>query len=98
VHIATEGLSQFTATDIGYRMKRQTVEKLVDVKEILSYAVDDQGQQFVLLVEEECHGKVSNLFFRVLVRRDEIHGFEMSESDVPAEDVYVQKLWAELVT
>lgn len=92
MHVATQRLSQFPATNIGNRMQCQTVEQLVNVQEVLSYTVDNQGQQLVLFVEEQGHGKVSNLLLGVFVRRDEVDGFEMSESDVPAEDVYIQEL------
>lgn len=46
----------------------------------------------MLFVEEEGHGEVSNLLLGVLVRRNEVDSFEMTEIDVPAEDVYVQEL------
>lgn len=48
----------------------------------------------MLLVEEQGHSKVSNLLFGVLVRRYEVDSFEVSESDVPAKDIYVQELWS----
>jgi hypothetical protein len=37
------------------------------------------------------------LFFRVLVGRDEVDGFEVAKVDVPAKNVYVQKLSERLV-
>jgi hypothetical protein len=46
----------------------------------------------VLFVKKEGHGKVTDLFFRVFVCRDKIDGFEMSEIDVPAKNVYIEKL------
>lgn len=46
----------------------------------------------MLFVEEEGHGEIPNLLLGVLVRRYEVDSFEMAEIDVPAEDVYVQKL------
>jgi hypothetical protein len=46
----------------------------------------------VLFVEEKCHGKVSNLFLGIFVRRDEIDSFEMTKIDIPPEDIYVEKL------
>ena len=46
----------------------------------------------MLFVKEKCHGKVSNLFLGIFVRRDEIDSFEMTKIDVPPEDIYVEKL------
>ena len=46
----------------------------------------------MLFVEEKCHGKVSNLFLRIFVRRDEIDSFEVTKIDIPSENIYVQKL------
>jgi hypothetical protein len=46
----------------------------------------------VLLVQEQGDGEVSNLLLRVLGGRDEVDRFEMSEIDVPPENVDVQQL------
>lgn len=62
------------------------------VEEVFPYAVDNQVQQFVLFVEEQGHGKVSDLLLGVFIRGYEVDGFEMAEIDVPSEDVYVQEL------
>jgi hypothetical protein len=49
-------------------------------------------EQFVLFVKEESHGKVSNLLFGVLISGDEVDSLEVSEVDIPPEDVYIQQL------
>jgi len=46
----------------------------------------------VAFVEEESHGKISDLLFRVFVGRYQVHGFEMPKIDIPSEYVYVKKL------
>lgn len=43
-------------------------------------------------MEEQGHGQVTNLLFRVLVRRYEVDSFEVAEIDVPSQDIYVQEL------
>lgn len=70
-------------------MQRETVVELIVIQQVLPDAVNNQVQEFVFLVEEEGDGEVSNLFFRVFGRRDEVDGFEVSEIDVPSENVYV---------
>lgn len=46
----------------------------------------------MLFVKEEGHGKVTDLFLGVFVRRNKVDSFKMSEIDIPAENVYVEKL------
>lgn len=91
-----QGLSHLSSADIGYGMQGQAVEELIVVEEVFPYAVDDQVQQLVLFVEEQGHGKVSDLLLGILVRGYEIDGFEVSEIDVPSEDVYVQELCSQV--
>jgi hypothetical protein len=50
-------------------------------------------QQLVLLVEEEGHGQISNLLFRVLVGGDQVDSLEVTEVDVPTEYVYIEELF-----
>lgn len=92
MYVPAQGLSHLPSTNVGDRMQCQTVEELVHVEKVFSYAVDDQGQQLVLFMQEEGHGEISNLLLGVLVRGDEVDSFEMTEADIPAEDVYVQEL------
>lgn len=95
VNLAAQGLAHLPATDIGNRMEGKAVEELVVVEEVLSYAVDDQMQEFVLLVEEKRHGEVANLLLRVLVGRDQVDRLEMAKVDVPPQNVDVEKLYAQ---
>jgi len=46
----------------------------------------------MLLVEEESYGEITDLLFGVLVRGNEIDRLEVTEVDVPTEDVYIQEL------
>ena len=49
-------------------------------------------QKLMLFVQKECHREITNLLFRIFGGRDEVDGLEVAKVDVPAEDVYVQKL------
>lgn len=62
------------------------------VEQIFANTVDDKVQQFVLLVEEQRHGQITDLLLRVLVGRDQVDSLEMTKIDVPAQDVDVQQL------
>jgi hypothetical protein len=73
-------------------MQCQAVVELVVVHKIFPDAVDNKVYQLVLLVQEESDGEVSNLLLRVFGGRDKVHCLKMSETDIPAEDVYVQEL------
>ena len=73
-------------------MKRQAIEELIVAHQILPYAVDNQMQEFMLFMQEERDGEVADLFFGVLVRRDEINSLQMPEVDIPPQYVYVQQL------
>lgn len=90
--LSTQGLSHFPTTNVRNRVESQAVEQLVVIQQVLSYAVDDQVQELVLLVQEQGHGEVANLLFRVFVRRDEVDRLEVAEVDVPSEDVDVEEL------
>ena len=46
----------------------------------------------MLLVKKQGHGQVADLLFRILIGGNQVDGLEMSEVDVPAEDVYIQQL------
>jgi hypothetical protein len=59
------------------------------VQEVLSHAIDNQVQQLMLLMKEERHGQVPNLLLRVLGGRYEVDGFEVTEIDVPSQNVDV---------
>lgn len=84
MYISTQSLSHFPSAYVGNRMQSKAVEQLIDVQQVFSYAVDNQWEQLVLLVEEKGHGEVANLLFGVFVRRDEVDSFEMAEVHVPA--------------
>lgn len=73
-------------------MQGQRVVELIVTCQVLPDAVDDQMEKFMFLMEEQGHGQVSNLLFRVLGGGNEIDGFQMTEVDVPAEDVDVEQL------
>lgn len=45
----------------------------------------------MLLVQEECDCKISNLLLRVLGGRDEVHSFEVTKVDIPPQYVDVEK-------
>jgi hypothetical protein len=61
------------------------------IEEVLSYTVDDQMEEVMLLVEEQGDGEVTDLLFRVLRCRDQIDSFEVSKIDVIALNVYVEQ-------
>lgn len=90
MNLSTQSLSHFPATNVGNRVESQAVEQLIVIQQVLSYTVDDQVQELVLLVQEEGHGQVTNLLLRVLVRRDEVDRLEVAEVDVPSENVNVE--------
>jgi hypothetical protein len=92
MHIRTERLAHLPATDIGNCVQRQAVVELEMVFQVFPYTVDDKMEKLVLFVQEEGDGQVSNLLFRVLCAGNEINGLEMTEIDVPAENIYVEKL------
>jgi hypothetical protein len=71
-------------------VQSEAVEQLVVVQQIFPYAVDDQMQKLVLFMQHEGHGKIANLFFRVLGSRDEVDSFQMAEIDVPSQDVNIE--------
>ncbi len=54
------------------------------IEEVFSYAVDNEMEEFVFFVEEQGHGEVAYLLLRVLARRYQVHGFEVSEVDIPS--------------
>lgn len=92
MHLVAQGLAHFSSADIGYCVQGQAVEQLIVVEEVLSYAVDDQVEELVLLVQEEGHGQVADLLFGVLVGGDEVDGFEVAKVDIPTENINVQEL------
>ena len=73
-------------------MKGKAVKKLIVIHQVLPYAIHDQVKELVLLVKEQGHRQVSYLLFRIFGGRDQIDGFEVSEVDVPAQDVDVKQL------
>jgi hypothetical protein len=93
VNIATQGLSHLSASDIRNGMKSQAIVKLIDAHKILPNTIDNQMEEFVLLVEEERHGEISNLLLRVFGCGDQVDGFEVTKVDVPAENIDVQQLF-----
>jgi hypothetical protein len=50
VDFGAQCFSQFLSTHVGNRMQRQAVVELIVVQQVLPDAVNDQVQQFVLLV------------------------------------------------
>lgn len=73
-------------------MQCQTVEQLVVVQQIFSDAIDHKMKKLMLLVEEECHGQISDLLLGILLRRNQVHGLEVAEVDVPSQDIDIQQL------
>jgi hypothetical protein len=47
----------------------------------------------MLLVEKQSHSKITNLLLGVLVRRDEVDSFKMTEINIPSEYINVEKLF-----
>jgi hypothetical protein len=92
VDFRAQGLAQLFATDVRNGVQCQAVVQLIVVHEVFPDAVDDQVYQLVLLVQEEGNGEVSDLLLRVFGRRDEVHCLEVSEADVPTENVYIEEL------
>src|SRR4051812_4660864 len=92
MHLPAQGLPHFPASDIGNGVKSEAVEQLVVVKQILPYTIHHQMKELVLFVQEERHGEVPYLLLRVFVGGDEVDGFQVSEIDVPAQNVDVQEL------
>jgi hypothetical protein len=64
------------------------------VQQVLPYTVHNEVQKFVLFVEEQRHGQVTDLLFGVLVRRYEVDSFEVAKVDVPSQNINVQELLA----
>lgn len=62
------------------------------ILEILFDTIDDKMQKVVLLVQEESNGEVTNLFLGVFGSGNEVDSFEMTEIDIPTEDIDVEKL------
>ena len=88
--ITAQCFAHFPAAHVGNSMQSQTVVQFVDVVEILPDTVDDEVQELMLLMEEECDGKVTDLLLRVFGCGDEIDRLEMAEVDIPSEYVCVQ--------
>lgn len=61
--LSAQRFSHLTATNVRNGVQRKAVEQLVVVQQILPDAVDNQMQQLMPLVQEQCHGKVANLLF-----------------------------------
>lgn len=87
--LCTQGLAHLPSSDVGDGVQRQAVVQLVVVEKVLPYAVHDEMQELVFLVEEQSHGQVADLLLGVLVRRDEVDRLEVAKVDVPSEDVDV---------
>jgi hypothetical protein len=94
MHIAAERLAHLSPANICNCMESQTVVEFIVVHQILAYAVDNQMNKLMLLMEEESDGKVTNLFLRVLGGGDQIYGFQMAKVDIESVDLNVQKLQA----
>lgn len=90
--LPAQGLAHLAAADVGNGVEGQAVEQFVVVQQVFAYAVDDEVQKFVLLVQKERHRQVANLLFRVFGGRDEVDGLEVAKVDIPAEDVNVEEL------
>lgn len=92
MYVGTQRLSHLLASDIGNCMQGQAVVKLIVIQKVLPYAVDHKVKEFVLLVQEEGNGKISYLFLGVFGRRNQIDGLEVSEVDIPSQNIYVKEL------
>jgi len=62
VNLPAEGLAHLSTADICDCVKRQAIEQLVVIHKVLSYAVDYEVQEFVLLMQEQSHCQVADLF------------------------------------
>ena len=89
VDIPAKGFPHLSPAHIGNGMQRQTVVEFIVTSQILPYAVDNEMEKLMLLVKKQGHGQVANLLLGVLGRGNEIDGFQMTEVDVPAQDVDV---------
>ena len=92
MYIPAQSLPHLPPSNIGNSMQCQTIEQLIILQQILPDAIHDQVKQFMLLVQKERHRQIANLLLRVLVRTDQVDCLQVSEVDVPPEDVYVQQL------
>lgn len=91
VDFAPQCLSEFPATHISHRMQRQTIVQLIMIQHVLPNTVNDKMEELMLLVQEQGHGQVPDLFLGVFVRRDEIDGLEVAEVDVVALNVDIEQ-------
>lgn len=56
MNFPAQGFTHLPAADIGDCMQGQAVEELVVIQQVFSYAVYNQVQKLVFLVEEQSHG------------------------------------------
>lgn len=52
VDFTAQSFSHLPASHVCNRMQGQTIEQFVVIQEVLSYAIDDQVQQLMLLVKK----------------------------------------------
>lgn len=88
--LISQSLTHLLTTDIGNRMQRQTIIQLIIIQQILPNTINNQMQQFVLLVQEQRNGQVPNLLLGILGGRDEIDGLEMAEINIIPLDIDVE--------
>ncbi len=92
MYIPAQSLPHLPPSNIGNSMQGQTIEQLVILQQILPDAIHNQVKQLMLLVQEQRDRQIANLLLRVLVRTDQVDCLQVSEVDVPSEDVDVQQL------
>lgn len=79
MNIGGKRFTHLAPTHIRDSMQCETVMELIITDQILPDTVDDQMQQFMLLMQKQRHRKVPNLLFRIFVRRDQVDRFEVSK-------------------
>jgi len=92
MYIPTQRLPHLPPSYIGNSMQCQTIEQLIILQQILPDAIHNQVKQLMLLVQKQGNRQIANLLFRVLVRTDQVDRLQVSEVDVPSENVDVQQL------
>ena len=91
MYVSTQRLAHFSSTNICDRMQSQAIEQLIVPQQIFPYTIDDQMKQLMLLVKKKSHRQVSDLLLRILGGRYEVDSLQMSEVDIPSQNVNVQK-------
>ena len=92
MYFRAQGLAHLPAADVGDGVQSEAVEQLIVIQQVFSNAVDDEMKQLMLFVQEQGHGEVADLFLRILVRRDQVDRFKVTEIDVPSQNIDIKQL------